>query len=350
VFSTLGHAKIYIGIMRSYLISKYKQLVMCSQWLQLFHELCIGKSFRREVLSVYAGFKAHRKLEKGDGGRVFALRRNIHRIEKGLIMSPRREVFALDYIDETVAAYVELMRECEREYAAELKWFHDVLSEYFNATTSHAVIDEARVKFEKAELNSSSSVQASVPMARQEYELADISYEDFYKLCKQRRSVRWYRDDPVPRELVDKAIAAAAQSPSACNRQPFEFRIFDQKEMVKKVSAIPGGTVGFSHQFPMMVVLVGKLSAYEFVRDRHLIYIDASLAAMSFMFALETLGLSSCSINWPGIESIEREMDTALGLEPYERPIMLISVGFAAEGGLIPFSEKRGLDELRRYN
>ena len=52
----------------------------------------------------------------------------------------------------------------------------------------------------------------------------------------------------------------------------------------------------------MIIVIVGELDAYEYDRDRHLIYIDGSLAAMTFMLALETLGLSSCPINWSGVE------------------------------------------------
>ncbi len=142
-----------------------------------------------------------------------------------------------------------------------------------------------------------------------------------------------------------------AQSPSACNRLPFEFHIFDEPEMVKKVSSIPMGTKGFSQNFSAIVVVVGKLRAYFSERDRHVIYIDAALASMSFMFALETLGLSSCPINWPDIEECEKKMTSVLvDLEPDERVIMLISVGYPAPDGMVPYSQKKELDLLRRYN
>ena len=61
--------------------------------------------------------------------------------------------------------------------------------------------------------------------------------------------------------------------PSACNRQPFEFRVFDDP-LKFKFQGIPMGTVGFT-QFPVIIVLVGKLNAYEFDRDRHLIILMA---------------------------------------------------------------------------
>lgn len=40
---------------------------------------------------------------------------------------------------------------------------------------------------------------------------------------KQRRSVRSYRPDPVPRELLEQVLTAAVWAPSAHNRQPWRF-------------------------------------------------------------------------------------------------------------------------------
>jgi nitroreductase len=106
---------------------------------------------------------------------------------------------------------------------------------------------------------------------------------------------------------------AANQSPSACNRQPFSFRIIDL-DHVKTGVKLPMGTTGYGHTIPVFVVIVGNFDAYFDERDRHIIYIDASLAAMAMMFALETLGLSSCSITWPDIEEWEKKMESFLKL------------------------------------
>ena len=120
------------------------------------------------------------------------------------------------------------------------------------------------------------------------------------------------------RTIRQSYCCCCALSPSACNRQPFEFRIFDKPELVEQVSSMPMGTQGFNHNFHnYYCCVVGKLRAYFNERDRHVIYIDASLAAMSFMYALETLELSSCPINWPDIEMREQKMTSLyLILEP----------------------------------
>lgn len=71
---------------------------------------------------------------------------------------------------------------------------------------------------------------------------------------------------------------------------------------------------------------------------------------MSLMLALETLGLSSCPINWPDIEMREKKMDKFLKLEPYQRPIMCMGIGYPDPEGMIAYSEKKQLDHIRSYN
>jgi len=44
---------------------------------------------------------------------------------------------------------------------------------------------------------------------------------DFQKLAFERRSIRGYKPDRVPRELLDEIIEVAAQSPSSMNTQPW---------------------------------------------------------------------------------------------------------------------------------
>ncbi|MBU2676873.1 MAG: nitroreductase family protein, partial [Gammaproteobacteria bacterium] len=143
-----------------------------------------------------------------------------------------------------------------------------------------------------------------------------------------------------------RAIDAAAQAPSACNRQPFRFIVSTQAEHASRIAECAGGTAGFSQQLPAIITVVGDLSAYPLERDRHLIYIDASLASMQLMLAAETLGLSTCPINWPDIESAEQKIRALLELPPHERVIMLIAIGYGDPDSGVPFSQKKQSDFL----
>ncbi|MEM7712005.1 MAG: nitroreductase family protein [Cyanobacteria bacterium P01_A01_bin.68] len=321
-----------------------------SPFLSSLYYAFISPAFRREHYGVVYGklkYAEELKLAKNSD---FLLRRNVHRIEKGLLMRPRRDIFAKDYIEETVKSYKNALLANHNTVTteSELQWAYDVLKEYFTIVGSEPIIDRAKKTF--FELASLASNSQCVPYKRDLTSPPPVDYEKFLALSYRRRSVRWYLQKPVPRDLIDKAIKAAAFSPSACNRQPFEFRVFDEPELVQKVASIPMGTKGFNHNFPAIIAVVGKLRAYFSERDRHIIYIDASLASMSLMYAFETLGLSSCPINWPDIEEKEIQMESLLDLEPDERVIMLISVGYPDPDGMVAYSQKKPIEQIRRYN
>ncbi len=324
-----------------------------NRFLAIVYYTLFSGAFRREMKGVLAGKIRHLDQTHQDQSNLFLLVRNTHRLEKGLIMRPRKSVFALDFIEETVASLKVVMAAPMPDQDQQIHWFLDVMTSYFEAVDlTHPIIAKEKATFD-AILDSSNRARTiakvRVPYIRFKESASDVRYDDFLKLIQQRKSVRWFLDKPVPRDLIDKAMLAAGLAPSACNRQPYEFFIFDQKELVAKLSDIPMGTRGFSHNFPVFIVIVGNLDAYFDERDRHVIYVDASLASMTFMLALETLGLSSCPINWPDIESRERRMEKSLKLGPHQRPIMCMAVGYPDPDGMVAYSEKRPLDDVRTY-
>lgn len=308
-------------------------------------------TFNREQSAVLRGRRNYYRNKNRDRLSHVELRRNIHRLEKGIIMIPRREVFARDYITETVEFYESAAKQCrvapETMDASEMAWAHDVLTEYFRVNTgSHPIVDSARERFAMIDFTASSGDK--IPHAKTQ--TSTVSYEQLQELAMQRRSVRWFAQKEVPRGLIDKALLVARQSPTACNRLPYEFRVFDDPQMVRTVANLPFGTAGYADNIPVVVVVVGKLESYFSPRDRHAIYVDSSLAAMSFMFGLETLGLSSSVINWPDFEPLEAKMQKTLGLDVSDRVVMLIAVGYSHADGLVPFSQKKELDTFRSFN
>lgn len=306
----------------------------------------INRSFMREHQSVLQGrVKYYESLKKIEDSCVL-LRRNIHRLEKGLIMQPRRDIFGKAFIGETVDAFVLAVKQNALQ-ESEGNWFNDVLSKYFEVVAPDPKIDEEKNKYEKiCQENKILTQNQSIPYCYDDIKKTDITFTQLEVLFKQRRSVRWYRDKPVELHLINKAVDIATQAPSACNRQPFKFHTVMNKEKVKKVADCAMGTVGFSHNLQTIIAVVGDLSSYPAERDRHVIYIDGSLVTMQLMLALETLGLSTCAINWPDIEVREQLLDSLLNLDKHERTIMLLAVGYADPQGGIPFSQKKNSSNL----
>ena len=339
-------------------VFKYTRIYPLFSWsgfLSSLYYTLISTCFRRELKAVMQGTTKFHNDKKDKSSAEFFLRHNIHALEKGLCFRPLRKVFAIGYIMQTTEiykSYTQYNVTLDEDEMNQYKWFTDILNKYFSVTESHPEIDTARKIFDSVDSNFLDKVPLSIPYKRKFGVKSSISYDEFLKLAKQRRSVRWFEQKSVPRELIDKALLAARLSPTACNRQPIKYRIFDGTDpsLLRKIVKLPMGTAGFDKNIPAMAIVVGTIKAYRGERDKHAIYIDGSLSAMSFLFALETLGLSSVICNWSDLEPREVAMQKALKLEYYERPIMTIAFGYPDMDSHVAFSGRRKLDDYREYN
>ena len=185
--------------------------------------------FGREQHAVVSGkyqFYKNAKHPKISNSR---LRRNIHRLEKGLIMRPQRDHFASGYIQQTVDIYKKMAEASKNDTTdlEELAWANQVLARYFlTVKNTPKTIQQARASFESLGFEINKTLDRT-PYAAKDRSLQPVSYEDFLRLANHRRSVRWFKKEKVPREIIDKALLVARQAPSACNRLPYEFRLFD---------------------------------------------------------------------------------------------------------------------------
>ncbi|MBU2609043.1 MAG: nitroreductase family protein, partial [Chloroflexi bacterium] len=53
-----------------------------------------------------------------------------------------------------------------------------------------------------------------------------------YETVISRRSIRRFKDTPVPRELLERCVNAARLAPSAGNLQPLEYIIIDDEKLL----------------------------------------------------------------------------------------------------------------------
>lgn len=307
--------------------------------LAALYYLGFSRAFDREHSAVLAG-----RLENGISVREerrssYRLRRSVHRIEKGLIMRPRRPVFAEDYIGEVVGLVVSASRSDAID-ANELKWARDVLDEYFATIDETPTTAAARAAYQAA-FPAPLDGERFAPFVQSPPDAEAPDFDSLSTLVRRRRSVRWFQDTPVPFELMEKAIDLASTAPSACNRQPFVFYVSSNPETARKMAACAGGAAGFSSSLQCVVAVVGDLSAYGHERDRHAIYVDGSLAAMQLILALESQGLGTCVINWADVAQQDDRLSRIIGSRPYERTVMLIAVGFPDPSARVPYSRKR---------
>jgi nitroreductase len=307
--------------------------------LAALYYLGFSRAFDREHSAVLAGRLENRIAVRGERRSSYRLRRSVHRIEKGLIMRPRRPVFAEDYIGEVVGVVIGASRDDAID-VAELKWARDVLDEYF-ATVDKTPTTMAANAAYVAAFPTPLAGERFAPFTQQPPDADAPDYDALAALVRRRRSVRWFREAPVPFELMERAIDLASTAPSACNRQPFVFYVSSNPETARKMAACAGGAAGFSSSLQCVVAVVGDLAAYGHERDRHAIYVDGSLAAMQLILALESQGLATCVINWADVAQQDDRLSRIIGSQSYERTVMLIAVGFPDTTARVPYSKKR---------
>jgi nitroreductase len=313
-----------------------------------------SSAYDRESRSVLSGLATNRNAKREQPSlrlNYYSLRRQIHRLEKGLIASPRRSVFAADYAPKVVDALAGAPEAWQQADPDLYAWALGVLTDYFNAIDydNDPRLEAAQRKFAALTKTTPCDLDGRAPYPASERPPLTVEYDDLHQLFRRRRSVRWFESTPVPRELLDQALVAASQAPSACNRQPYRFVIADDPTDAQTLGGLAFGTVGFAQQFPCCIALVGELSAFSDLRDRHVIYIDGGLVAMSFVLACETLGLATCLINWPDLPEHDEPAREYLQLADHEQIIVLIAVGYAADEGGVPRSVKKDLRRIRVY-
>ncbi|MGL1890216.1 MAG: nitroreductase family protein [Spirochaetaceae bacterium] len=296
------------------------------------------KKLNFKIKALYNGVKLNQESKDN----IFNFRRNIHRLEKGLTYKILKSEFAESYIYETVKSLDYGKNRFDEDT---MNWGKAVLKLYFTKVTHTEVITKAYNHFKKIDQTFDNNFIPYSSIKRPE---SNITYDDLFQLSLKRRSVRYFNEIEIDEKIIKKAYNIAKYSPSACNRQAFTFYFYNDKKVVKALSAIPGGVQGYT--LPSIIVIVGNYAGYFDERDINAPIIDASLTSMSFMYALETLGLSSVCINWPNLPNREKKIREVINLKPYEFVIMMLGVGYASLEGKIPYSAKRSANEVVLVN
>jgi nitroreductase len=114
----------------------------------------------------------------------------------------------------------------------------------------------------------------------------------FLDLARARRSVRRYRPDPVPDELLDQVLEAGRWAPSAVNSQPWEFIVVRDpqvKEALYDLSGVAGLKWKQLLAAPVVIVITAR-KLTQYARD------DCIFAAQNMMLCAKDLGLGTCYV------------------------------------------------------
>lgn len=175
---------------------------------------------------------------------------------------------------------------------------------------------------------------------------------NFSELIQNRRSVRKYLPDPVPRELIDQCLEAARMAPSACNGQPWYFIVVDDESVKNRLCEAAFSGIYSSNKFvqkaPVIIVVITDEKSYQtkaggFFRKVRYALIDIGIASEQLALQATELGLGTCWLGWFS----ERGVRKTLNLPRLAKIDILLSLGYPADSERP--KNRRTLDDIRKY-
>ncbi len=149
--------------------------------------------------------------------------------------------------------------------------------------------------------------------------------QNLFDILYNRRSVRKYEADrPVEREVVKRLLEAAMSAPSACNLQPWEFIVVDEKVGMERLKACIGSGNGRSYNAPAAFVVCGN--------TRHIPWegtgiLDCGAAIENILLAVTAMGLGAV---WIG-DYDEDAVRGLLDIPEHVRVNSIVLFGYPAE-------------------
>jgi nitroreductase len=161
-----------------------------------------------------------------------------------------------------------------------------------------------------------------------------------------RYSIRQFSDLPVSMDLIERAVFLAQKTPTVCNRQAVKVYAYVNEEEKNQVLSCQGGNAGFGHTVKAVLIVTADTSRFFSVGERNQCWIDGGLFSMSLVYALHSLGLGSCCLNWSVEKGTDQKLRRITGIPESEAVIMMIGVGHLPEKLVVARSMRKPLDTI----
>jgi len=165
------------------------------------------------------------------------------------------------------------------------------------------------------------------------------------KVIKERRSVRRYRGDPIPEDVLLRVLEAARYSPSGKNLQPWKFILVKDKALKQNLAEASVGQY-FIAEAPVVVVACGfPDDCYSRMGNYMKSWpVDVAIAVEHLILQAQEEGLGTC---WIGAFE-ESEVKSILNVPPSVKVLALTPLGYPDE---VPVSRgRKSLDEIISYD
>jgi iodotyrosine deiodinase len=194
--------------------------------------------------------------------------------------------------------------------------------------------------------------------------------ESYFKNLNSRRSLRFFSEKSVPREVIENIIMAASTAPSGANKQPWTFCVISSPDLKKQIRIAaeeeehrsytsrmsdewledlkPFATdwqKPFLEIAPYLIIVFKR--AYEIESDgkKHQNYYvneSVGLACGFLLTAIHELGLVALTHTPSPMDFLNK----ILNRPPNERPFLLIPIGYPTEDATVPDIKRKNKEQV----
>lgn len=146
---------------------------------------------------------------------------------------------------------------------------------------------------------------------------------------KSRRSIRAFKDKPIPEEIINQLVEAIIWAPSAGNLQSRKFYLIHNQDIKKSLVEAAWGQA-FIAQAPLVLVGCINLQIKNHYGTRGTTLYgpqDVAASVQSLMLLAQSAGLGTV---WTGAFN-ESAVTKILNLPDYLRPVAIVPVGYPDE-------------------
>lgn len=159
---------------------------------------------------------------------------------------------------------------------------------------------------------------------------------------QKRRSIRRFKVDSVPHELIEQLLLAATAAPTAANCEPWEFVVIDDAALLTQFRE---KLVFARIKAPLAIVVCGNMELAFKGPGKDMWIQDCSAATENMLIAATNMGLGSLWIGIHPLESNVQAIRQILNIPNHVVPLNLVYFGYPDE-----FKESRSrLNEKRVY-
>ena len=148
---------------------------------------------------------------------------------------------------------------------------------------------------------------------------------DFEQLIAERYSVRSFKQEHLPKDVIDKILSAGHKAPTGCNNQPQRILVLNTDESIEKLKTC---TRSHFHAPTAMLVCHNKEESWVRRYDGALASpVDATIVTTFLMLAAQNEGIGSCWVMSFDPAAMRKAFQIP---EPIE-PIALLVLGYPSD-------------------